>query len=417
MAKSARLIFIVTLMLLSSFCKTAKLNPDAIIENNANVYGEKQPDNPVSEIQKTETPPQPDINAAFVLDSFAGNGFGVVAKVTGEMTIGSSTVLVYPKSIELRSYSRCKPACPTIHSISFSLTQEGEKHFSTFSQSEPISIHKKLHDVRKLSVRIPTEQPPFLLNFTNRQQLTDLRLTLEINGALNIKGKITEASWYTHAKPFSTALGQEPVRLLPAPDTAQRLLQAQQAVFEGRTADLQQLLQAGIDTNARDEAGQTLLMRAANRGDLNSVKLLLTHGAKVNATTAIDKEGNGALTALHAALRQDSVNVVRALIKAGANTQAAANQVWTPMHYGAYLGAAQSIRYLHKRKVNIDVPFKGARGSTPLMVAAQFEQIPTIRVLLELGADPKRKDLYGEDACGYARFFKKPASAKALGCK
>jgi len=34
----------------------------------------------------------------------------------------------------------------------------------------------------------------------------------------------------------------------------------------------------------------------------------------------------------------------------------------------------------------------------------------------KLGADPKRKDIYGEDACGYAKFFKKPASVAALGC-
>jgi cellobiose-specific phosphotransferase system component IIA len=415
MSKPVRIIFLLVFLL--SSCKTVQLEPEATNKKDENVYVEKQPDNLVSEIKETVTPPLPDIHATFVLNSLSGNGFGVVAKVTGEMAIGTNTVLIYPKSIELRSFSSCTPACPSIHSIAFSLTREGENHFSTISQSELIFIHKKLHNVRILSVNIPAEHPPFLLYFTDRQQLTGLRLTLEINGELNIKGKTTAASWYTHAKPFSNALGHEPVKLEPAPDAAQRLIQAQQAVFDGRVEDLQQLFQAGVDANARDAGGQTMLMRAANRGDLSSVKLLLVHGAKVNATTAIDKEGNGALTALHAALRQDSVNVVSALIKAGANPQAAANRVWTPMHYGAYLGATQSIRYLHKRKVSIDVPFKGSRGSTPLMIAAQFEQIPTIRVLLELGADSERKDLFGEDACGYARFFKKPASIKALGCK
>jgi hypothetical protein len=51
------------------------------------------------------------------------------------------------------------------------------------------------------------------------------------------------------------------------------------------------------------------------------------------------------------------------------------------------------------------------------MIAAQYEQIPSLRILLELGANPALKDVYGEDACGYARFFRKPASLAALGCK
>jgi len=87
------------------------------------------------------------------------------------------------------------------------------------------------------------------------------------------------------------------------------------------------------------------------------------------------------------------------------------------MHYAAYLGAVKSIRYLHLHGVGIDEPFSGARGSTPLMLAAQYGQVQAIRVLLELGADPMRKDVYNEDACGYARYFKASASFEALGCR
>lgn len=202
-----------------------------------------------------------------------------------------------------------------------------------------------------------------------------------------------------------------------AAGTEQLLGQAQQAVREGRFADLQQLLQAGVDANALDAEGQTMLMRAADRGDLKSVELLLAHGAQVNAKTAVDQEGRGAHTALHDAIRQDAVDVADALVRAGADTHAKANQLWTPMHYAAYLGAVKSIRYLHRHGVGIDEPFSGARGSTPLMLASQYGQVQAIRVLLELGADPMRKDVYNEDACGYARYFKASASFEALGCR
>lgn len=358
----------------------------------------------------------PKIHAPFVLDSFPGNGFGVVAKVIGTMEIGDNTLVLHPKSIELRSQGSCAPDCPYIDTVNFMLTQDGEKSFSTRGEGELMPVLQSLPDVRTLTVRIAPSQPPIAFNFPDREKLADLRLTLAIAGLLKGQDGLTAASWYTHAEPFPAILGREPVKLELATDSVRREDQAHKAVFSGKTADLEQLLDAGVDANARDADGETLLMRAANRGDLNSVNALLAHGADANATTPVKPDGLGGMTALHAALRQDADAVVAALIKAGANPQAVANQVWTPMHYGAYRGAAKSIRYLHGQKVSVDTPFNGARGSTPLMLAAQAEQTSTIRVLLELGADPKRKDIYGEDACGYAKFFKKPASVAALGC-
>lgn len=370
-----------------------------------------------TQISPAERSQLPKIHAPFLLDSLSGNGFGVVARSAGKMEIGDNTLQLYPESIELRSYSSCASDCPVIHAVEYSLTREGAESFSIVAESVPISVQQSLPDIASLAVSIPAAQLPIRLNFKDREALAGLRLTLEIRGELMSDGKLTEASWYTHVEPFPTVLGQEPASLAPADDIDQRQIQAQQAVLAGRSADLQQLLEEGVDADIRDAGGETMLMRAANRGDLSSVKMLLAHGAQVNASTPIDKDRNGAHTALHAAMRQDAVNVVDALIKAGANPQAEANQVWTPMHYAAYRGAVQSIRYLHQHGVGIDVPFKGARGSTPLMLAAQYEQVPTIRLLLELGADQKRKDIYGEDACGYARFFNKAASKQALGCQ
>jgi hypothetical protein len=357
----------------------------------------------------------PGIHAPFLLDSWAGNGFGVVARAAGKMQIGDNTLLLSPEFIELRSYNGCAADCPLIHSVEFVLTQAGKESFSIVAESVPMRVRQLLPDTASLPVGLPAGQPPVMLHFTDREQLAGLRLTLSIRGELMIEGKATDVSWYTHVEPFAAALGQAPAR--PVADGETQQMQALPAVLAGQAAELQRLLQAGADANSRDAAGKTLLMHAADRGDVGSVKLLLDHGAEVNAATALDKDGNGAFTALHAALRRDAVKVVDALIVAGADPRAAANRVWTPMHYGAYLGAAKSIRYLHEHDVGIDEPFNGARGSTPLMVAAQYEQVPAIRVLLELGADPQRKDLHGEDACAYARFFRKPAAMAALSCK
>jgi len=364
--------------------------------------------------QQVQLPP---IHAPIRLDSWAGNGFGVVGRVAGNMTIGDRDVQLFPESIELRSSGGCAPDCPVIRSVAFLLSKEGDDSFSVLAQSAEIAVLEELPNGPALSINIPADQLPIRLKFTDRSQLAGLRLTLAISGSLKEAGKFTAASWYTHSESLASELSQKPVQLQLAAGTEQLQGQAQQAVREGRFADLQQLLQAGVDANALDAEGQTMLMRAADRGDLKSVKLLLANGAQVNAKTAVDQEGRGAHTALHDAMRLDAVDVVDALVKAGADPRAKANQFWTPMHYAAYLGAVQSIRYLHQHGVSIDEPFSGARGSTPLMIAAQYGQVRTIRVLLELGADPVHRDIYNEDACGYARYFKMSTSFEALGCK
>ena len=358
----------------------------------------------------------PKIIVPFVLDSLAGNGFGVVTKVSGNMEIGDNTIKLFPESIELRTYGVCEINCPFIHTVQFSLTQDKSDHFSTIGESTPIPVLKKFAGARSIELIIDKDKTPIIIHFSNRDQLSNLRLTLAIEGESYSEGKTILGSWYTHAEPFAAALGKQDMTLDVADNNEQRQKQALQAISQGRAADLQQLLQAGVDANTRDKDDETLLMRATNRNDLSMVKILLSHGAQVNAATPTDKQGNGARTALHAAVLQDAVDVVDALLKAGANPQAQANQVWTPMHYAAYLGAVKSIRHLHEHHVNIDEPFKGSRGTTPLMLAAQYEQTSTIRLLLELGADIRKKDIYGENACSYARFYQKPTSITALGC-
>lgn len=179
---------------------------------------------------------------------------------------------------------------------------------------------------------------------------------------------------------------------------------------------LRQSVKEGLNVNLVDSEGKTLLMRAAAEADLEKVRFLLDQGAQVNAATPVNDQGLGNRTALFDAIQEDAVDIVAALVDADADTRLASNKVWTPVHYAAYAGAIKSMRYLHGRGLSIDEPFRGARGSTPLMVAAQYSQLPVISYLLEAGADRTRKDNHGEDACGYARYFKQAESARALSC-
>lgn len=181
-------------------------------------------------------------------------------------------------------------------------------------------------------------------------------------------------------------------------------------------AQLQARLRAGTDVNSRDSEGRSLLMQAADENNLDKVHYLLQQGAQADLATPLDADGNGGRSAVFAAINNDAADILQALADAGADMQKPATKVWTPMHYASYRGAMKSLRFLHERGLPVDDRIAGERGSTPLMVAAQYQQLSVIAFLLQAGADRKKKDLYGEDACGYARYFKQAMASKALEC-
>jgi|GEM_PF-1745717 len=181
-------------------------------------------------------------------------------------------------------------------------------------------------------------------------------------------------------------------------------------------AQLQARIAAGIDVNTRDEEGRSLLMQAADEASLEKVRYLLEQGAQTDLAVPLDDQGNGGRNAVFSAISHDAVEIVQALADAGADLRKPSNKVWTPVHFAAYKGALKSLRYLHQRGLSIDEAFEGGRGSTPLMIAAQYNQLPAIDFLLQAGAERSKKDFHGEDACGYARFFKQQQAGKALGC-
>jgi cytohesin len=75
---------------------------------------------------------------------------------------------------------------------------------------------------------------------------------------------------------------------------------------------LQALLQEGVDINALDEYGETILHHAVITGDARAVRLLLEHGANVHA------RGENAGTVLQSAAWLGSVETVQLLLDYGA---------------------------------------------------------------------------------------------------
>lgn len=162
-------------------------------------------------------------------------------------------------------------------------------------------------------------------------------------------------------------------------------------------------LEAGADLDARlGFLEATALHHAAESGTLEVVRALLQAGADPNAWAMGFAEDYGwALTPLHpAAGSNPDPGVVRALIEAGADLDAPSGESYrvgnSPLHYAAENpNPAVAAALL---EAGADVNARSARGRTPLHEAAAGASDPAvIELLVEAGAD-----VNALDADGYA---------------
>jgi uncharacterized protein len=103
------------------------------------------------------------------------------------------------------------------------------------------------------------------------------------------------------------------------------------AAERGDVASVRSLLSAGLDVNSRDAGGWTPLMHASFRGQRAIVKLLLSKGAKVNLA---DSSGYTALTCTILRTREEGVfhgDLISLLLNHGANVNVRDKDGNTPL--------------------------------------------------------------------------------------
>jgi ankyrin repeat protein len=226
------------------------------------------------------------------------------------------------------------------------------------------------------------------------------------------------------------------------------------ATLFGDAGCVESLLQRGADPNQTDSIGATALMWAMP--DLDKSRVLLKHGANVNAKSATfgrtpfliaaaypdtvpllefliaqgadlrAKDATG-FSALALAMRSSSLDVVRFLIDKGLD----ANDVPVAAHQSLYVRARPAVvDYAMARGMTIpkELLVRGANwqspelikrwiergadtnarvgiyGLTPVMTASASDLAgaDTLRMLLEHGADPNAQDTEGERALDWA---------------
>lgn len=178
-----------------------------------------------------------------------------------------------------------------------------------------------------------------------------------------------------------------------AGDGADRLWEA---VERSDVDALRDLLRQGVAADSWDRKfAVTPLMRAAEKGALPIVELLLAAGATVAAA-----DGWGGST-LHYAVTGGHVGVVKALLKAGAPVESRAKFGFTPLSAAVAQDKLEIARLLIEAGAAVDPQLPNR--ATPLMVAAREGRLELVRLLAVSGADISACNGDGETALSLAR--------------
>ncbi|MBL8342024.1 MAG: ankyrin repeat domain-containing protein [Rubrivivax sp.] len=203
---------------------------------------------------------------------------------------------------------------------------------------------------------------------------------------------------------FALAAGLLPLWALH-PDAA---ADPREDFFKGIELDrpglVQSALAGGLDPNTADDQGRTGLLLALRAGAFEVAAVLLAApGIEVDRTSV-----RGETPVMLAALRGE-LQWMERLVSRGA---AVNRSGWTPLHYAASGPQPKSLDWLLDRGAEVDA--RSPNGTTALMMAAGYGAIDGVDVLLGRGADPAARNHAGLNAADFARRAGREAVAARL---
>lgn len=181
---------------------------------------------------------------------------------------------------------------------------------------------------------------------------------------------------------------------LPGPALADSYVEYFRAVPLDNAPKVRELLALGFDPNAIEpKRGDTGLILALREGAMDVFRLLLAH-----QDTDIHARAFNGDSALMIASFKGNMEAVRTLIERGAEVH---HPGWTPLHYAATNGHDDVARLLIQQGAPVDA--LSSNRTTPMMMAAWRGHIYTVKLLLDAGADAALKNDRGMTAIDFAR--------------
>lgn len=161
------------------------------------------------------------------------------------------------------------------------------------------------------------------------------------------------------------------------------------AAWEGDSAIVEILLEAGADVNARtSKSNETALMNAVTREHGSLIPILLKAGADIKPKSVY---GFDAFTSAVAAGNEE---IAGALLDAGAKVNEGAHGL-SPLQFAASAGNVGMIRFLVKRGADVNLGAKTG-GQTALLSAIYAAKPDVVKALIELKANVNTKTKDGD---------------------
>ena len=182
------------------------------------------------------------------------------------------------------------------------------------------------------------------------------------------------------------------VRCLSAPAELESLVDA---VKGGKTAVVQKTLQTHGDPSAAEPDGTTALHWAVQADRLDLVEALISAGAKVKVSN------RWGVTPLALAVTNGNPAIAQALLHAGADPRAAVPGTGTPLLTAARSGNPAVIKALLAAGVDPDEA-EETSGQTALMWAAAEDHLAAVKILLAAGGDVRKLSRKKETALFFA---------------
>ena len=164
------------------------------------------------------------------------------------------------------------------------------------------------------------------------------------------------------------------------------------AVQHDDVATVQRLLARGFDANTPDPQGQYGLLIALRQPSLKVARALID--APRIDLNALSLQGESPL--MLAAIK-GQLELAERMLKKGADVNKTG---WTALHYAASAGQVKLVSLLLEHHAYIDA--ESPNGSTPLMMASMYGSPEAVKLLLDEGADPMLKNAQGLTALQFA---------------
>lgn len=165
------------------------------------------------------------------------------------------------------------------------------------------------------------------------------------------------------------------------------------AVTRNDGATIRELVSRGFDPNARSPEGQTGLFLALQKDSLKAADALMQFDSiDINAVNLV---GESAL--MMAALKGRTDWCVRLLDRGARVNQSG----WSPLHYAATSPRTEPVILLLDRGAKVDA--ESPNRTTPLMMAAQYGNEDSVKLLLDRQADGRKTNDHGLTAAQFAK--------------